>query len=64
MKIYIVWNAARTEGFATHDRQLAYEVRKGSDSNCFHEDGVPSEAGAEFCIRWAGDDCTIVEVEV
>ena len=38
-KIYIVWNAVRTEGFVTVDKHLAYEARKDSDTNCFDADG-------------------------
>lgn len=59
MKYYIVWNEAKTEGFVTTDKQLAYEVRKGSDSNCFDEKGIPSEIAVAFCLRWCEDNCTI-----
>lgn len=61
-KAYIVWNEAKTEGFVTTDKQLAYEVRKGSGSNCYTEDGKLSEVGQAFTYAW--DDCTIEEIEI
>lgn len=62
MKTLIVWNAARTEGFATTDEQLAYEVRKSADSNCYHIDGEPSPVAREFCERWFPGTCTTQDV--
>lgn len=64
MKAFIVWNEAKTEGFVTTEAQLAYEVRKGSDSNCYTEEGRRSTVGAEFCEAWLDDNCTIEEIEV
>jgi len=64
MKAFIVWNEDRTEGFVTTDAQLAYEVRKGSDTNCVNEDGKPSKVGATFCDVFSEENCTIQEVEV
>lgn len=65
MKRFIVWNAARTEGFITDDPQLAYEVRKSSESNCYNElAGELSSVAMAFCNRWCEDDCTIQEIEV
>lgn len=58
MKTYIVWNANRTQGFATTDQQLAYETRKCSDSNCFDIDGVQSKAAIAFIDQWGDDDFT------
>lgn len=62
MTYFIVWNEKRTEGFATMDRQLAYEVRKGSDTNCYDADGNRSDVAVAFCDRWVDDNCTIEEV--
>jgi hypothetical protein len=56
---YVVWNGAKTEGFATDDKQLAYEVRKSAASNCYDAQGVFSLSAATFCEKWAQDDCTI-----
>ena len=64
MKAFIVWNEAKTEGFVTTDRQLAYEVRKSSDSNCFDAEGRRSKVGQQFCEDWGDDDCTIQEIDV
>jgi len=64
MKAFIVWNENRTEGFVTTDSQLAYEVRKGSDSNCVNEDGKFSKVGVTFCDVFSEENCTIQEVEV
>jgi hypothetical protein len=46
---YIVWNAARTEGYITFDQQVAYEARKGAESNCFDEDGTQMKLAQAFC---------------
>lgn len=64
MKRYIVWNETKTEGFITFDAQLAYEVRKSSDTNCFDEFGNHSAVGVAFCERWFNDNCTIEEIEL
>lgn len=64
MKYFIVWNEAKTEGFVTPDAQLAYEVRKSSDTNCFDADGNRSDVGLAFCDRWYEDNCTTEEVEL
>lgn len=63
-KAYIVWNQARNEGFVTTDAQLAYEVRKSSESNCFDENGRQSTVGQAFCHAWGDEDCTIQEIEI
>lgn len=63
MKTYIVWNGDKSQGFATKDQQLAYEVRKSSDTNCCDENGRRINAAVEFCNRWAHDNCTTQVVE-
>ena len=64
MKIYIVWNETKTEGYATTEYQLAYEVRKGSDTNCHHEaTGEQAKLAVAFCEAYAGQNCTIEEIE-
>ena len=57
--IYIAWNAAKTQGFATTDYHLAYEARKGSNSNCFDQDGVRSDLAVTFCDVTGDEDCVI-----
>ena len=57
--VYIAWNGARTQGFATTEYQLAYEARKGSDSNCFDQDGNRSDLAVTFCDVTSDEDCTI-----
>ena len=64
MKAYIVWNETKTEGFVTTDKQLAYEVRKGSTTNCYYENGEPSFTGQEFSETWCNDNCTIQEIDI
>ena len=54
----------RSEGFATTDQQLAYEVRKGSDMNCFDENGRSSDAGVAFIDAWWEHDCVTQEVDL
>lgn len=62
---FIVWNEHKTEGFITTDEQIAYEVRKGSDSNCFDVDGNESKLGRNFCHLYSCyEDCTIQKIEV
>lgn len=63
MAHFIVWNEAKTEGFVTTDKQLAYEVRKGSSSNCYDGNGIRSDVGIAFCNAWVNDDCTMEEVK-
>lgn len=62
MTHWIVWNNAKTEGFATTDQQLAYEVRKGAGSNCFTSDGMYAPVAVEFINKWGDEDCTTEEV--
>lgn len=63
MKGHLVLNNAKTEGFFTTDQQVAYEVRKGADSNCFSAEGRRCNAGVEFCERYSHhEDCTMVQV--
>ncbi len=64
MKHYIVWNNDRSEGFVTTDKQLAYEVRKSSDTNCYDENGRRSEVGVAFCDAWGDHDCTTQEIDI
>lgn len=59
MTYYIVWNESKTEGFVTSDKQLAYEVRKSSSTNCYDIDGNPSLVAVTFCETWYEDNCTI-----
>jgi hypothetical protein len=60
---HIVWNESKTEGFVTTDGQLAYEVRKGADTNCCTEDGEPAPVAVAFIHRWIDDSCTIETVD-
>lgn len=62
IKYYIVWNADKSEGFATTDKGVAYEARKGAESNCFTGDGDQSKLAQAFCEIWSHEeDCTMVE---
>lgn len=56
--IYIVWNEDKTEGYATTDQQLAYEVRKSADSNCYTATGKPAPLGQYFCGLYGDGNCT------
>ena len=56
--LYIVWNEARTEGYATRDAGVAYEARKGADTNCYTRDGTPAPFAVDFCNRFTFDNCT------
>ena len=62
--IYRVWNEDKTECFETIDYQLAYEVRKGSDTNCYSdvESREKCQEGIDFTDKWIHDSCTIEEV--
>lgn len=59
---FIVWNDAKTEGFVTTDGQLAYEVRKGSSSNCYDAEGRRSDLGKAMIEHWGDDTCSIETV--
>lgn len=60
--MYIVWNADKTDCFATKSNALAYEVRKGAESNCFDEDGKPNALAEQFCMMYGDQDCTVQTV--
>ena len=56
---YIVWNNDRTEGYVTFDEQVAYEARKGAQSNCFDPNGTQMKLAQAFCEVYSHDeDCT------
>jgi hypothetical protein len=57
--IYRVWNEEKTEFFETKDKQLAYEVRKCSESNCYDENGQHSQEAVEFIKKWWEGNLTI-----
>lgn len=60
--MWIVWNTHKTEGFVTQDYQVAYEARKGADTNCYSEDGERSDLAVAFCERWShAEDCSMEE---
>ncbi|MGX7874418.1 hypothetical protein ACVDG5_018150 [Mesorhizobium sp. ORM6] len=59
MTRYIVWNEAKTEGYVTVDKQLAYEARKGVSTNCYDADGNLSKVAVAFCDSLTDDTCTI-----
>jgi len=60
--VYIVWNKEKTDRYCTFDKQLAYEVRKGSMDNCFYGDGHPSHIARAFCEKYGEEDCSIEEI--
>ena len=63
--LYLVWNSLKTECFGTFDKQLAYEVRKGADSNCYDIHGNKSEMAISFCEQYSHhEDCSISEIKV
>jgi len=64
MKVFIVWNEAKTEGFVTIDKQLAYEVRKSADTNCYNAKGERSDVAVAFIERWFEDNCAMQEIEI
>lgn len=60
---YIVWNANKTEGIVLSDPQVAYEARKGADTNCYDENGNKSDLAIAFCEIYSHEkDCTIEEI--
>ena len=61
-EFYVVWNEKKTQGFATVDKQLAYEARKGSDTNCYDADGIRSNLAVTFCDETGDENCTIQNV--
>lgn len=61
--IYLVWNNDKTEGFFTTDKQIAYEARKGAESNCFSTSGDVSLLAQQFCEIYSWEeDCTLQTV--
>ncbi len=63
MSYHIVWNSDKTLGFITTDAQLAYEARKGSDSNCYDEHGKVCRTAQGFTDDTVNEDCTIEKID-
>lgn len=63
-KYFIVWNADKTKGVVVDEEQLAYEIRKGNDSNCYDQHGYAFRTGQKFCDEFAEHNCTIQIIEV
>jgi hypothetical protein len=61
---YIVWNAARTEGYITFDQQVAYEARKGAESNCFDANGTQMKLAQAFCEIYSGHEDATKQIVV
>jgi hypothetical protein len=67
---YLVLNTPTTpndpvEGFFTQSVQLAYEVRKGSGTNCFYSDGTHSPTAQSFCEHHSHtESCYTVDITV
>lgn len=61
-RYFIVWNQNKTIGFITSDPSLAYEARKGSDSNCYDENGNKCNTAIGFCEDTLDDNCKIIIV--
>lgn len=62
MTVYRVYNHDKSDYFETTDKQLAYEVRKGSDTNCHSDDREAALKAVEFCEKYSWhEDCTVEE---
>ena len=61
---YIVWNAARTEGYITFDAGVAYEARKGAESNCFDSNGTQMKLAQAFCEIYSGHEDATKQIVV
>jgi hypothetical protein len=64
MKIYLVWNQEKTEGFFTTDEGVAYEARKSSDTNCYDKNGNRSDLAIAFCNIHGTGNCTTQELDI
>lgn len=47
--LYLVHKEGEKHGFLTTSLQMAYEVRKGADSNVYFANGTPCPAAVKFC---------------
>ena len=61
---FVVWNEARTEGYVTFDKQVAYEARKGAESNCFDSNGTQMHLAQAFCEVTGIQNCTVQKIEI
>lgn len=61
-KLYIVWNQEKTLAVVTNDRQLAYEARKGADTNCAFENGTQCATAVGFVEDTGDENCTMEEL--
>jgi hypothetical protein len=64
MKIYLVWNEEKTEGFFTTDQGVAYEARKSADTNCYDQNGKRSDLAIAFCNIHGEGNCTMQELDI
>lgn len=48
-RLYAVLNVDKTLGFLTTDAGVSYEARKGSETNCYSQDGVRCHTAVGFC---------------
>lgn len=64
MKVYIVWNEHKSEGYVTADYQVAYEARKSATSNMFNANGEWQPLGAAFGSIFYQDNCVLEEHEI
>lgn len=63
--LHVVLNTEGTAGYATDDKQLAYQVRKGAVTNCSHKDGTPALTARAYCNEVSGEqDCVRIETSV
>lgn len=61
--IHLVLNNNQSTGFMTTDGQLAYETRKGADTNLADIDGTWSKTAEAFCKEFSNhEDCTRLEL--
>ncbi len=61
-KYYAVFNQNKTQGIIVSEKQLAYEARKGSDTNCYTSDGEKSLIAIAFTEQTIEEDCSMHEV--
>lgn len=60
---YLVHEKGNKGGFLTDDKQLAYETRKGADSNAFFCDGTRSTSALNFCQEHSDRSCVTTEIK-
>ena len=61
---HLVHMKGKKAGFFTTDKQLAYEARKGANTNLYFQDGTRSASAKKFCDEQLDEEYLIIDIPV